>query len=531
MNEAVRNAIVERTQAGASQRAIARELGISRDSVARVLAQVAAHRDGQAPAVNLPSAPRRRPSLLDDYEPLLRELLARYPDMTAMRVFEELRGRGFTGKYTIVRQRVELLRPRPAKEPVLRFETAPGAQAQMDYGVYDIDFVQEGRRRVYLFSYLLAYSRRAYLHFVDSQDFTTTIREHVRAFSYLEGVAATCLYDNQKVVVLRHDDDGPVYNPRFLAFATHYGFKPWACKPRRPQTKGKCERRFHFAEISLLNGRTFHSLDHLNEVTAWWLANVADVRVHGATKQTLLERYAAEKAHLLALPAQPYDTALILYRSVNAEGFIAYRQNFYAVPWCSIGRLLPVRITEHEVIIYSPTVEEVARHALLPRTVSGQRQVGSVHAAHPGRADLHERLAILHERFGELGPAARRFLDGLLAKQRQGKHQAQHVLALLANYERADGLAALERAVRFGAYSLDAVERILAVNAKPKSVLAGLAEQERQHLEPYLRDNPVAARPTAAYQHLLTPEASSHGPPSPTPGARNAAADTSPGPA
>jgi transposase len=520
MNEAMRNAIVERRQAGASVRGIARGLGIARQSVQRVLDQVAAERIGQAQASQLPPAPQRRQSQLDAYEPVLRELLARYPDMTAMRLFEELRARGFAGKYTIVRQRVELLRPRPIPEPVLRFETAPAHQAQMDYGVYDVDFTQEGRRRVYLFNYLLSYSRRAYLRFVDAQDFTTTIREHVRAFTYLEGVAATCLYDNQKVVVMRHDDEGPIYNPRFLAFATHYGFKPWACKPRRPQTKGKSERRFHFAEVSLLNGRTFHSLDHLNEVTLWWLANVADVRVHGETKQTPLERYAAEKGHLIALPAHAYDTALVLYRSVNAESFISYRQNFYAVPFSYIGQLVPVRITEHEVVVYSPAVEEVARHGLVPRTRTGQRQVGSVH---PTRGDANERFAVLAERFHALGPAARRFLDGLLARQRQGKYQAQHVLALLASYERSDWLAALERAVRFGAYSRAAVERILAATAKPRSILACLAEQERQHLEPYLRDDPVAARPTAAYQHLLTPEASSDGPPPTTPTARDTA--------
>src|ERR1700719_437955 len=79
------------------------------------------------------------------------------------------------------------------------------------------------------------------------------------------------------------------------------------------------------------------------------------------------------KAHLIGLPAQPYDTALVPYRSVNAEGFIAYSQNFYAVPWCYIGRLLPMRVTAHEVLVYSPPVEEGARHALLPRTLTGQR--------------------------------------------------------------------------------------------------------------------------------------------------------------
>jgi transposase len=512
MNEAMRNAIVERRQAGASMRGIARELEVSRQSVQRVLAQVQAQRTGQASAPNLPPAPQRRPSLLDAYTPVLQELLARYPDITARRVFEELRGRGFTGQYSIVRERVGLLRPRPAQQPVLRFETAPGLQAQMDYGVYDLDFTQEGRRRVYLFNYLLAYSRRAYLRFVDSQDFTTTIREHVRAFSYLDGVAASCLYDNQKVVVLRHDDDGPIYNPRFLAFASHYGFKPWACKPHRPQTKGKAERRFHFVEVSLLNGRTFATLEQLNDVTACWSAQVADVRRQQHLQQTPLERYALELPHLLRLPAQPYDTACVLYRSVNAEGFIAYRQNFYAVPWCHVGRLLPVRVTEAEVVIYSPTVEEVARHALLPRAVTGSRQLGS---AHPERDKVQERLTVLEQRFAELGPVARRFLAGLLARQRQGKYQAQHILAVLADYDRHDGLAALERTVRFGAYSLAAVERILAATAKPRSILAVLADQERLHLDPRLRDDPVAPRPTAAYQHLLTPETTTHAPPSP----------------
>ena len=93
----------------------------------------------------------------------------------------------------------------------------------MDYSTYDLDFSDEGRRRVHAFSYVLGYSRRQYLHFVEAQDFATTVREHIRAFEHLGGVAATCLYDNMKVVVSGYDGDEPVYNPRFLAFAAHYG--------------------------------------------------------------------------------------------------------------------------------------------------------------------------------------------------------------------------------------------------------------------------------------------------------------------
>ena len=138
-----------------------------------------------------------------------------------------------------MRQRVRLLRPRPTPVPVQRFETCEGQQGQMDHGVYDIDFTREGRRRVYLFSYLLGYSRRQYLRWVESMDLMTTLREHVHAFHHLGGVARVCLYDNFKAVVLHHDADGAFYNPKFLAFATHYGFRPQACRVRRPQTKGK----------------------------------------------------------------------------------------------------------------------------------------------------------------------------------------------------------------------------------------------------------------------------------------------------
>ena len=116
----------------------------------------------------------------------------------------------------------------------------------MDWAIYTLDFTQEGRRKVNLFSYVLGYSRRQYLRFTASQDMETTIREHVGAFQYMNGVAATCLYDNMKTVVARYEDGEPIYNTRFLAFAAHYGFRPVACRPRRPQTKGKVERQFRF---------------------------------------------------------------------------------------------------------------------------------------------------------------------------------------------------------------------------------------------------------------------------------------------
>lgn len=500
MNEALRQEIVLRQQQGASRRAIARELGISRGAVGRVLAQVQAQRAGQVVPLSLP---RRRGSLLDEYEPFLQELLVRYPNLTVERALEELRARGFQGHYTIVRQCVRRLRPRAAPGPVPRFETGPGQQAQMDYGVYDLDFTREGRRRVYLFSYLLSYSRRQYLRFVEAMDLLSTLREHVQAFHHLGGAARVCLYDNFKAVVLRHDADGPLYNPKFLAFATHYGFKPQACRVRRPQTKGKVERKFFYVETNLLNGRTFETLAHLNDVTAWWLTNVADVRLLRDFHETPQQRHPRELSELLPLPACDFDTALVVYRHVNVEGFVLYRQNSYSVPWSYIGQVLPVRITAEEVIIYATNLDEIARHRLLPGSVTGARQQLKSH--HP-TTDPAGRVVLLRQRFSELGPVAVVFLEGLLAKQVQGKLQAQQLLALLAHYQRADVHAALEHAVRFGAFSLAAIRRILTARARPKPLLDELAELQREVLDPRLRQEPIGPRPTSVYQALLLPK-------------------------
>jgi transposase len=500
MNEALRLEIVQRHQSGLSMRAIAAELGISRGAVARALARVQAQRQGKTAST---PRPRQRGSIVDPFEPILKELLGKYPNLTVERALQELQARGFTGKYTAVRERVRLLRPRAARPPVPRFETGPGIQAQMDYGVYDLDFTREGRRRVYLFSYLLGYSRRQYLRFVESMDLTATLREHVHAFHHLGGVARVCLYDNFKAVVLRHDADGAFYNPKFLAFATHYGFRPQACRVRRPQTKGKIERKFFFAETSLLNGRTFDTLEHLNEMTAWWLQSVADVRVLRDFKESPRQRHQRELPHLLALPTCDFDTAQVVYRHVSVEGYVTHRLNLYSVPWSYIGQVLPVRITESEVIIYSVALEEIARHPRVPSTQTGVRQALKSH--HPAD-DPTQRERLLRQRFSELGPIAVQFLDGLLAKQVQGKLQAQQLLALVAHYQRDDVRAAFERAVRFGAFSLAAVRRILAARAKPKSLLDELADLHRESLDPLLREDVIGPRPTSDYQHLLLPE-------------------------
>lgn len=497
--EGLHNQIVQLHRGGRSIRGIARQLGISRHQVARVLAAHQADRDEGSRGA-LPKPKQKRASSLDEHEESLAQLLDRYPDITAVRAHEELQKRGFSGGYGIVKRRLRALRGAKKREWVQRFETGPGVQAQMDYSPYTIDFTSEGRRRVYLFSYLLAYSRRQYLNFVESQDFSTTIREHVRAFEYFQGVAATCLYDNMKVVVTRYDGDEPVYNTRFLGFATHYGYRPVACRPRRSQTKGKVERPFYYAETNLLNGRTFQSLQHLNDVLRWWLREKADVRIHRETKERPLDRYHKEQPHLIPLPEHPYDTAEVVYRCVSVEGSIVYCQNRYSVPWRYIGLTLPVRITEEELIVYGPHIEEIARHPLFARHVTGQVHLKNEHQP---RDDSEKKYEVLKQRYGELGPVAERFLEGLIKHRRYGKDEAHKILTLLETYHRHDLLTAIERAVRYGAYSRTAIERILAIQATPKTALDTLAEKEQQQLKSLLGDDPVHPRSGKEYQQLL----------------------------
>jgi len=146
----------------------------------------------------------------------------------------------------------------------------------------------------------------------------------------------------------------------------------------------------------------------------------------------------------------------------------------------------------------------LARHPLLPRSATGQRCESPQHRP---QEDSKQREAYLRQRFAELGPTASRFLEGLLKTHRMGKDQAQRVLALLETYRKADLTSALERAARFGAFSLRSVERILAAQAQPKTPLESLGDQQQQHLREIIEDRPVPPRPTADYEQLyLYPE-------------------------
>jgi transposase len=140
------------------------------------------------------------------------------------------------------------------------FETAPGEQAQMDWG----HFGNWGDKRLYGFALTLCWSRMQYVEFTQRQDAETLLSCMVHALTYFGGVPATVLTDNMKTVVLDRVDGQPRFHARMLDFASYYGFVPRVCHPYRPQTKGKIESTIRYIKGSFCPGLRFDSLRDLN---------------------------------------------------------------------------------------------------------------------------------------------------------------------------------------------------------------------------------------------------------------------------
>ena len=489
----IENLVVHFDRSGRSQRWISRELHISRNTVRGILSRTAKQRDEGHCALHRPAV---RPSKLDDFGSDIAELLDDFPDITAVRLHEELTARGFGGGYTIVKERLRQLRPRPKRKPVERFETEPGQQGQQDWSPYTIPFTEAGEQQVHAFGLLLGYCRRVYLRFCQREDFFTLIRQHRAGFEYFGGVPHEILYDGQKAVVLRWEAERPLYNPRFLVFATHYGFRPRAV--RRPEDKGKKERHFLYGEGNLLCARTFRDLDHLNEVAAWWLAERADVRTHGTTRERPIDRFVVEAPHLLPLPAHPFDDAEVGYRVVSIDGLVHWDSTPYSVPWAHVLEVVAVRATAEQVVIYGPSIDEIARHERAPR---GSRDPVVEPSHRPPKRGRRHDVDLLTVRLSELCEAGASFAAGVVRRQRyRGAHLA-HVLALREKYDGDDLVAALERAVTYRAFDSKVIERILETSATPRVLpdSAALAAAER------LRGTVPATSPRdlSAYQAAL----------------------------
>ena len=495
-----------------SRRAIARALGISRNTVRKILTQHARRREQGHAALEPKPTHTPRPTKLDAYHGQIAELLSRYPEITAQRVFEELRGAGCAGSYTQVKVYVRRVRPRPKVKPSLPTPTyGPGKMAESDWSPYTIDFTVAGRQLVQAFAYVLCTSRRKSFGLYEHGDFYALCDGHVQTFERFEGVAEVCKYDGQKAVVLGWEGRQPLYNPRFLAFSSYYEFRPQACRPDHPNDKPHVERAFWEFERSFLNGRSFRDLEDMRQQLAWWERNTCDLRPHKKLKRTPLAMFADEAPHLIPLPCHPYDTARVVYRVCSIDGFVCWDGNRYAVPYDHITDILPVRVTQHELYVYAADLTCVARHELAPRSAGLDLVPPGVHPPPwKKRGADRDQLRLAFEKMGP--PAADYFASMSVAIPRLVGYHARQILVLRERYATTDLCAAMSHARTFGAFDHNAVARILAARCAPRTLAEYVTEDAARRLEDHLGACETCPRDLEEYDRLpvLSPSPKEH---------------------
>ena len=288
---------------GLKKTAIAERLGISRGLVYHLIKTGQLERDLSAPVERRTRTPH--PAKLEPYQGIITTRLTTYPELSAVRLFEECRAAGYPGGLTELKAFVRQVRPQPEPEPVIRFETAPGVQAQVDFAVVRFPW---GLR--YALLVVLGYSRLLWVRFYPRQTMQTVIAGLEAAFTYFGGVPQELLFDQMKAVILedqRAEGGKLLENPEFLRFAAHWSFRIRACRPYRAQTKGKVERPVRYLRHNFLYGREFLGDADLDAQCAHWLDETANARVHGTTMEIPRERFERdERAGLQSLALRPY---------------------------------------------------------------------------------------------------------------------------------------------------------------------------------------------------------------------------------
>lgn len=302
---------------GVSKSELARRLGVSRDTIYRWIRSGELDRDVDADAARYQPRPPV-PTKLDPYKAIIRARLEAFPELTAVRLLQEIRAAGYSGGYTQLKEYVSKVRPRPPEDPVVRFETPPGHQAQVDFA----DFRLPWGRRSALFV-VLGYSRLLWLRFYPKKDMRCLFAGLEEAFRFFGGVPKELLFDQMKSVITRDtrlDGGDLVHNLEFLRFTRHWGFTARACRPYRARTKGKVERPIRYVRSNFFYGREFLGDADLNEQVGRWLERTANERTHATTKEKPQLRFERDERRLLRpLASRPYRSLVLPERGRSGD--------------------------------------------------------------------------------------------------------------------------------------------------------------------------------------------------------------------
>ena len=344
---------------------IAKELNMDRKTVKKYVKSRTVPKYGQRKKTGLK---------LDPYRDYIRDRINKY-NLSAVRILEEIRKKGYNGGYSTLKTYCATLRKDRAINAVIRYETEPGRQAQVDFGEFGHIEIDKVWKKLYAFSYILGYSRYRYVEFTVDISTQNLIKMHLNAFRYTGGIPSEILYDNMKQVVLERKikTSESKFNEAFMRLSEHYGFTVRLCWPYRPQTKGKVERNIGYLRSNFFSGRTFESLQDTNTQCSKWLIE-ANGKVNTTTGK--IPSDSVKEEILITMNGIPEFTYSITNtRKISRECYVNYNSNRYSVPWKYAGRECTVKeengkiriqidsdIVEHEMLAGSFGISRKKEH-------------------------------------------------------------------------------------------------------------------------------------------------------------------------
>jgi transposase len=331
---------------------IAKELGVHRSAVQRVLSNN---------GVSLEQL-RVRKFKADPYIAFIKATLKQYPQLTAVRLYQMVKERGFTGGASQFRHVVSQLRPRQQAEAYMRTATLPGEQGQCDWAHFGKATFGDVQRRLLAFVIVLSWSRHIFLRFYTGDAMPNFLRGHVEAFEYFGAVPREILYDNLKSAVLERYGSAIRFNPELLNLAAHYRFQPKPVAVARGNQKGRVERAIQYIRHSFFAARQWTDLVDLNnQATSWCMHTAGQRQCPGEKDMTVAEAFEKEKPLLLKLPDAPYPAFERKQVHVGKTPYVRFDLNDYSVPHKFVKQTLTVVATPDTVSVIDGT-QEIAQH-------------------------------------------------------------------------------------------------------------------------------------------------------------------------
>jgi len=469
------NAILTLKQRGWSQRRIARELGINRETVARYINLPDA---GPKPATNAPpgsegSKPANAPTGFVDEaiaksgpenqcEPLRKVVQDKLQcGLSRQRIYQDLRDEhGFEGSYYSVRRFVKRL-GQDTPIPFRRMECMPGEQAQIDFGAGAPVVRPDGKRkRPHVFRIVLSFSRKAYSEVVYRQTTDNFIRCLENAFWHFGGVARTLIIDNLRAAVKNADWYDPDIHPKIQSFCEHYGTVILPTRPYTPRHKGKIEKGVEYAKNNALKGRTFSSLQEQNQHLLNWEMRIADTRIHGTTRKQVGKLFREEeKTSLLSLPAGRFPCFQEAKRSVHRDGHIEVQKAYYSVPPEYTGREVWARWDGHLVRIFNGRMEQIIVHV---QVEPGKFQTLQEHIHPQKRSTIEKGTVWMLRRASLIGTHADQWAQAMLqARGIPGIRVLVGLLNLTHHYDSNSIDKACEIALTHSAFRLKTIRGLI----------------------------------------------------------------------